>query len=122
MDSKTEATKAPTPPDFLFHCTDRVKRASILTEGLLARMSDAFQAAKSLGVKDEDNLGSGIYFDSVSDYPGASIDVWKVDVRGLDIELDDQSQFDGDDPEWVGHVWWVLYNADVEPGRLTLLG
>lgn len=110
----------PDQPKYLYHGTPRSNRESILKHGLLRSKSDAYLTAKEMGEPDETNLGGGIYFDSVPETPSPTMDVWRVDVRGLNIESDDESQFAGN-PEYEGHTWHAFYGDAIPPKRLTLL-
>ena len=85
----------------LYHHAPKSERASIQRHGLLRSKSPAH----------------GIFFASkATDQVRWGIDTWKVDVRGLQLERDTTT-----DPEDAADTWWVTYDEDISPDRLTLI-
>jgi hypothetical protein len=86
----------------LYHFADPANRESILSNGLLRSKSQAFEGA--------------IFFtDTVNPKEAGSSDVWEVNVDGLELE-----------PDWTtepfdNEAWFVAFEQDIEPARLTLL-
>lgn len=65
------------------------------------------------------DAGGGIFFHTVlspNDLSRDSIDIWQVDVRGMDLERDTTTEHDESDP------WWVSWYEDVAPEKLKLIG
>jgi RNA:NAD 2'-phosphotransferase (TPT1/KptA family)/8-oxo-dGTP pyrophosphatase MutT (NUDIX family) len=99
-------------PDVLYHGTSAANRASIRERGLL-------QSCHPFA----DEGGCGIFFSAMPGrQPSPWLDTWQVDARGLSLVEDDTT-----DPPAVadggaeGDSWWVTYDEDIPPSRLTLI-
>lgn len=87
-----------------YHSTPTANRASILAHGLLRSKSYAAQCG-----------GYGVLFFAAKAIAQEGIDLWAVDLTGLEIEIDDTGGEPDQDDEW-----FAVYEADVEPGRIRL--
>lgn len=99
-------------PDRVYHATAAANRQSILERGLLYTESDSYQWGGP----------GGVYFDiKYRDQSQYGIDIWAVDVRGLDLELDQDGLNLDTERGWEGHQWWVVWHTNIAPERLRLL-
>ena len=91
----------------LYHGTSRDNRDSILQRGLLRPVIE----------ESTEGYKGGVFFHTVlsdEDVRRESIDVWRVDVTGIELERDTTTEHEDADP------WMVAWYQDVEPWRLTL--
>lgn len=98
--------------DVLYHSSPPENRVSIGLLGLTLYLSEAAQTAKEMG--DPDWMEAGSVFFSSTPEDVAAVDIWAVDVRGLDIEPDDTTECPHD-----GETWWQL-RQPIPAARLTL--
>jgi hypothetical protein len=109
--------EAEVPPTMLYHSAPTSDRDSIRKEGLLRSKSHAHRQAMAIGFTPEEGPFGGIFFASKpTNQTAHGIDTWAVNVQGLHLQSDDTT--DSDDAE---DTWWVTYDEDVMPDRLTLL-
>jgi hypothetical protein len=96
------------PPTELYHATASVNRDSIQKVGLILNATEGDAVHSITG---------GFFFCSKPPEPAEKIDVWVVDITGLNLQIDDTDiPFDPED------TWWVTYDRKViEPWRLRLL-
>lgn len=99
-------------PDFLFHHTLSSNRDNILHDGLLQPLSEAAQTAASMGMEG----GSGIFFCEKRPKDDPRVDIWRVDVRGLELFPDDTTE-----PTDSNDTWWVFHSGDIGPERMEFL-
>jgi hypothetical protein len=94
------------PMTILYHHTYSDLRGSIEREGL--RRS---YGASACGHE-------AVFLTNVPSVQCEGLDIWIVDVSGLEI-VEDQSSPGADIP--VGEDWFACYDQDISPDRLTLM-
>jgi hypothetical protein len=94
----------------MYHAAPTSCRASILARGLLRSLSEAER--KDFDLDDSAHITGGIFLSSKKTSPSEFIDVWEVDVSGLDLYVDDTTE-----PLEPDDSYWVVY-SDIPRSRL----
>jgi len=105
-------------PSTLYHYSPRENRESIMQHGLMRSSSETAQIAKEMGEPNWHEAG-GIFFSDTYEKPEnpEAIDLWEVDVRGLNLERDETT-----DHDHLGEKWYVDWESEsIAPERLNLL-
>jgi hypothetical protein len=97
----------------VYHAAPATCRASILSQGLVTSLPEADRQAFDL--EESAHITGGIFFSSKRPTESEFIDVWEVDVSGLDLYVDDTTE-----PLEPDDSYWVVY-TDIPPSRLKLL-
>ena len=97
----------------MYHAAPAICRTSILARGLVKSLSEAEREAFDLD--DSAHITGGIFLSSKKASASEFIDVWEVDVSGLDLYVDDTTE-----PLEPDDSYWVVY-TDIPPSRLKLL-
>lgn len=92
----------------LYHHASRENRESIRRFGLLTKYD------QTMVDSGDPNVSRGIYLTNKPDFSNKWIDVWEVDVRGMDLQDDWTTT-----PEDPYEKWHVVYQ-DIPPAKLKL--